>query len=399
MLSYNEFTKRALTFVVIAALVVGGILVALRALPILIIGFLCWIIAQGLMVPINRLRQQGMKRGLAVLVTFIGILVLLALFVWLLLPPLLQQVDNLIRSLPDTIQALVGWYDQLRADSELAASVLPEFTTTDLTNLLEPDSETPGVDVGGAVNTLFPVLVDVGSFVGNLIFNLLLIILVSAYLVLDPVIFYGAILALTPAKHEPRALEILNALRRNIRIWIGAMVLEITITAVLLTVALAIIGVPNAIALGLLGGIGNIVPYIGYWVALAPIILFAWVSSGPSVALIAFIVYVVIGIVEANIILPANLKNNLNIPAALTLLFQLIAGMLMGFWGVLLAMPILVVVMTLVREIYVVDALAKNEIPPEIEETAEGELVLRVADVPPAQAAALDMPAKADDEA
>src|SRR5690606_26590035 len=129
-------------------------------------------------------------------------------------------------------------------------------------------------------------------------------------------------------------------------------------------------------------------------------ILFAWVSSGPSVALIAFIVYVVIGIVEANIILPANLKNNLNIPAALTLLFQLIAGMLMGFWGVLLAMPILVVVMTLVREIYVVDALAKNENPPEIEETAEDEIVLRVADVPPAQAAALDMPAKSgDDEA
>src|SRR5690606_32042740 len=109
----------ALTFVVIAALVVGGILVALRAMPILIIGFLCWIIAQGLMVPINRLRQQGMKRGLAVLVTFIGILVLLALFVWLLLPPLLEQVNNLIRALPDTIEAIVGWYDQLRANNEV----------------------------------------------------------------------------------------------------------------------------------------------------------------------------------------------------------------------------------------------------------------------------------------
>src|SRR5699024_9744034 len=101
-----------------------------------------------------------------------------------------------------------------------------------------------------------------------------------------------------------------------------------------------LLGVPNAIALGVLAGLGNIIPYIGYWAALIPIEIFALGSTNLVTALIVLVVYVVGGFVIDNVIRPALIKNTLNLPAGIVLVSQSVAGALLGFWGVLLAVPL-----------------------------------------------------------
>ena len=79
---------------------------------------------------------------------------------------------------------------------------------------------------------------------------------------------------------------------------------------------------------------------------------------------------------EANVILPANMGKALKLPAALILIFQGIASSLLGFWGVLLAVPILAIVTVLLRELFVFDALGKRGRVPHVLETPSGELIL-----------------------
>jgi len=386
-MSYTDFIRRSFTFVLIVAATIIIALIVVRVYPILVIGLLSWIIAVGLSIPINFFRRRGLKRGPAVALTFVLAVVFIALFVRLLLPPLVSQVNNLLSELPAAGESAVQGYNDFRASSDFLGGILPEFSVQDYQNLLNAPVGESTIDFNAVAGSALPLIANVGGFLANIALNLFLIFFITIYLTLDPLVYYRMALALTPKEREKRALEILENVRQTVVAWVGSMVLEVTITAVMVTVALGVLlRLPNAIALGVLAGLGNIVPYVGYWAALIPIIIFAAAVGGPGTALLAFILYFIIGIVEANVILPANMGQSLKLPAALILLFQGVAATLLGFWGVLLAVPILAIVAVLVRELLVFDALGKRGRVPHVLETPTGELILD-ADAPdtPAQ--------------
>jgi predicted PurR-regulated permease PerM len=379
-MSYSEFIRRSVSFIVLVIAAVLLVLLIGRIYPILVIGLLSWIIAVGLSIPINFFRRKGMKRGTAMLVTFVISAILIALFVRLLLPSLVTQVNNLLAELPDAGASAVESYGNLRASNETLAGLLPEFTVEEYRNLLDAPGDVPALNFNSVVGSALPLISSVGGFLANIALNLFLIFFLTLYFLLDPMVYYRIVIALTPAGREARVLEVLEQVRKSVVAWVGSMVLEVTITAIMVTVALWLLRIPNGIALGVLAGLGNIVPYVGYWAALIPIVVFAAAVGGPGLALVAFIVYFVIGIIEANIILPANMGSSLKLPAAVILLFQGIAGTILGFWGVLLAVPLLAIVATLLREVVVFDVLGKRSSIPQVTETPTGELVL---DVPP----------------
>lgn len=379
-MSYSEFIRRSVSFIVLVIAAVLLVLLIGRIYPILVIGLLSWIIAVGLSIPINFFRRKGMKRGTAMLVTFVISAILIALFVRLLLPSLVTQVNNLLAELPDAGASAVESYGNLRDSNETLAGLLPEFTVEEYRNLLDAPGDVPALNFNSVVGSALPLISSVGGFLANIALNLFLIFFLTLYFLLDPMVYYRIVIALTPAGREARVLEVLEQVRKSVVAWVGSMVLEVTITAIMVTVALWLLRIPNGIALGVLAGLGNIVPYIGYWAALIPIVVFAAAVGGPGLALVAFIVYFVIGIIEANIILPANMGSSLKLPAAVILLFQGIAGTILGFWGVLLAVPLLAIVATLLREVVVFDVLGKRSSIPQVMETPTGELVL---DVPP----------------
>jgi predicted PurR-regulated permease PerM len=384
-MTYPEFIRRAVSVIVLVIAAVLLLLLIGRIYPILIIGLLSWIIAVGLSIPVNFFRRKGLRRGPAMLLTLALSAVVIALFIRLLLPALVTQVNNLLVELPEAGEQAVESYGNLRASSETLANLLPEFTIEEYRNLLDAPAGGPALDFNSLVGSALPLISSVGGFLADIALNLFLIFFLTLYFMLDPMVYYRIVIALTPAGSETRVLEVLEQVRKSVVAWVGSMVLEVTITAIMVTIALWILRVPNGIALGMLAGLGNIVPYVGYWAALIPIVVFAAAAGGPGLALIAFIAYFIIGIVEANIILPANMGSSLKLPAAVILLFQGIAGTLLGFWGVLLAVPLLAIVATLLREVLVFDALGKRGGVPHVLETPSGELVL---DMPPLEAPA-----------
>lgn len=375
-MSYREFIRRSVSFVVIVTLTVLVIILTIRLAPILILGLLCWIISIGLGIPINFLRRRGIRRGTAIALTFFLTAIGLVIFTGLILPPLVQQINNLLVELPTAIEAAIREYTRFRESSPVLTGVLPAFTVDDF-RALTTQENTFAVDTTSIARSTLPILADIGGFLGSIAVNLFLITFITIYFVLNPLVYYRIILAVTPRPYEARAVEILNEIRSTVVIWIGAMVLEVTITAVMVAFALGVLlRLPNAVALGVIAGLGNIIPYIGYWAALIPIIIFALAVGGPITALLAFALYFIIGLVEANIILPANVGSRLSLPAALVLLSQAAAAALLGFWGVLLAVPLLAILMVLVRELLVFDALGKRDRVPVVQETPTGEIVL-----------------------
>lgn len=366
-MSYIEFTRRTLTAVLIVAIVFVGLIALWTLRSILLIGFTCWVISVALSIPIAKLEHRGLQRGYAILVTLIGTILIFVLVVFLVFPPLIAQVVDLVEGLPQAAEDAVRGYESLRAADTQRERFLPEFTFDDYKELLEGDSNTPlsrDFDWTSLARSTLPILGGVGSFLGDIFANFFIIVIITIYLLLDPMSYYRGILAVVPKHREARVLEIINELRRVVAAWLSALAVSVSATAIMIAGAMGLIlGIPNAIALGVIAGLGTVIPYLGYYIALIPILVFTG-ADDPAKLPLAFIFYIIIGEIESKAITPQVVKSELNIPAGIVLLFQLVAASQLGFFGILLAVPILAISIALIRELYVYDVLnKKNQIP------------------------------------
>jgi predicted PurR-regulated permease PerM len=116
------------------------------------------------------------------------------------------------------------------------------------------------------------------------------------------------------------------------------------------------IGVPFAGALGIITGLFSFVPNFGPLVSLIPIIAVAIVNTPDKIGLI-IVVFYVLQFILGNLITPLLLGQEINLPPAIILLSQIIAGIFFGFLGLLLAVPLAAILVLLIREIYIKDIL------------------------------------------
>jgi predicted PurR-regulated permease PerM len=121
---------------------------------------------------------------------------------------------------------------------------------------------------------------------------------------------------------------------------------------VLTAIGLAIIGIPLWLVLALIAGILNFIPNFGPMIAMVPAILVALMESPTKAAFVAGL-YILVQVAESNFITPMVQKKLLDTPPAMIIIAQLIMTTLTGGWGIVLAIPLLVVFMTLVQELYI----------------------------------------------
>jgi predicted PurR-regulated permease PerM len=128
------------------------------------------------------------------------------------------------------------------------------------------------------------------------------------------------------------------------------------VVAVQTGTGLWLIGIPLALALGLIAGIANFIPYLGPFISAAPAILIAFAQS-PTDAFYTVLLFVFVQQVEGNVLMPVIQKRATSLPPVLTILAVVGFGVLFGLPGVLFATPLLLVLIVLVRMLYVEDVL------------------------------------------
>lgn len=198
-----------------------------------------------------------------------------------------------------------------------------------------------------------------GGLIGGLA-NAAFMLVIGIYLAVDPDSYRKGALRLLPPSKRVRADEILGATARTLRSWLTAMSLDMLFLGLVTGIGLWLVGVPLAFALGVLSGISVFVPYVGPLVATIPGLLLA-LSVSPELALYALIVYLVAQQLEGNVALPLLQRWTVEMPPAVMLLAMVGFGLLFGIWGVLLATPLAVAAMTVIRMAYVEDVLEKAD--------------------------------------
>jgi predicted PurR-regulated permease PerM len=208
--------------------------------------------------------------------------------------------------------------------------------------------EAPPSSGGGGLSSILQKLF---SSTFGLLGDLYAIFFLGIFLAAAPREYVNGILRLLPASAQDKGRAVMEKTGLNLKKWFKGTVYSVLITFALTAIGLLIIGVDLWLILAIIAGLLTFIPNFGPIIALIPAVMVGFLQS-PQVALWIFILYFFVQLVESNIITPAIQKKMLDTPAALLLFFQMIMGALSGGWGVVLATPILVVLMTIVKELY-----------------------------------------------
>jgi predicted PurR-regulated permease PerM len=187
----------------------------------------------------------------------------------------------------------------------------------------------------------------------------LIMIISGIYLAAQPPLYRRGLIWMFPPSQHARVAEIFDEIGEALRLWLIGQLVEMILIGALSTLALWLIGVPSALALGIIAAIGEFIPYVGPLLAAIPAILVALTKS-PEAALWTLLAFLLIHQIEGQLVSPLIQRHMVAIPPAVMLLGIAAITYLFGLVAIIFAAPIAVVVFAAVNLIYVRDTLGEK---------------------------------------
>ncbi|CAP55963.1 conserved hypothetical protein [Gluconacetobacter diazotrophicus PA1 5] len=169
--------------------------------------------------------------------------------------------------------------------------------------------------------------------------TLAVILIAGLYFALSPALYVNGLLRLIPPGHRPAARTLLLVAGRTLWAWTAGQALDMLVVGILSGVGLWFIGVPLALALGVVAGMANFIPYIGAFIGAVPAILLG-LSQGTREGLLVMALYAAIQFFEGNVMAPLIQRHAVQMPPGLTILSQTVFGTILGLPGLVLASPL-----------------------------------------------------------
>ncbi len=191
---------------------------------------------------------------------------------------------------------------------------------------------------------------------GSGLADVLVVLAAGIFLAAQPGFYLAGAIKLVPAGKRPLVGEAMDESERALRLWLKGQLMAMVVVGLLVGLGLWALGMPSALALGLLAGVLEFIPFAGPVIAAIPAILLALAVS-PDMALWVLLLYFAVQQFEGYVLTPLVQQYAVDLPGVI-LLFSLLAfGTLFGTLGLVLAAPLTVVAYVLVKRLYVIEAL------------------------------------------
>ncbi|MFC6010224.1 AI-2E family transporter [Nocardia lasii] len=297
-----------------------------RLTGILIILLVAFFVSLAMEPAVGVLARRGMNRGLATGVVFVATFVCVIGFLAALVTLLVHTVSNLVREAPRLLDSGVGWINH---------TFNQHFTLHDLSDRLLHESTVVSNYAQDAANNAWGVSTTV---LGGVV-QVLTIALFSVYLTAGGPKLRRTVCSVLPPQQQSTVLHAWDLAIDKTGGYLYSRVLLAIISAVVHGAFLALLGLPNAIALGIwFGVVASFIPTIGTYLAAVLPILVALTVDPIDVVWIA-IFAVLYQFFQDYILQPRITARTVDVNAAVALLAVLAGGALLGAVGALLAIP------------------------------------------------------------
>jgi predicted PurR-regulated permease PerM len=289
-------------------------------------------------------KRLKIQRSLSLMLAIFGLLGILAIALWLVVPPFVSQFQELTLLVPKGVDRL----DQLVKD---LSAMAPPFLVPYLPRVEE------------LVQQLQPLLNRLvgGSFTvvtGTLggVLNVLLVVILTLMLLFEPEPYRRAFVRCFPSFYRRRVHEILDKCGRSLQGWLLGILFNMLVIGSLSGVGLLILGVQLPLANAIFAGLLTFIPNIGPALSVVPPMVIALLDA-PWKSLAVIGLYFFVQQMETNLLTPIVMAQQVSMLPAVTLLSQVFFATFFGFLGLLLALPLTVVLQVWLHEVVVKDIL------------------------------------------
>lgn len=324
---------RNTAFVVLALIVIG--LLAWKLAPVFLLlfgGILAATALRALAGPLER--RLGLKQGAAVALAVLVVFAVAGLLGWQIGDRMAAQLENLRERLPQALDALTAWLN--RHAVGLA--------------LLELWRDARGGDVPWAR------VASAATLSVRAVFDLFLVLVIGIYLAANPGLYRRGVVSLVPRRWRSPIDDALRQAGHALSRWLMGQVVSMSFVGSATAIGLALLGMPLALSLGVIAATLGFIPFFGAIGSGVLVVLFAFVQ-GPTQAL--YVAALCLGIQQAenHLLVPLIQRWSVSLPPVLSIVAAVVFGVLFGVVGILLAAPLMVVSVVLVRRLYVEEVL------------------------------------------
>jgi predicted PurR-regulated permease PerM len=285
-------------------------------------------------------RGARVPRGAASAIVVLGLVVVMGWLLSLGIPRIGSEVGRLAERIPGTVQMLLGEAGTYAARHGLSQHIDPVIEN------LRANASTYLESLGVAS------LRWLGRLFGNLgqFLHFLLLPVLAFYLLSESEAVRESMSRFLPGSTRGWLAPAQRAVDRALSSYVRGQTIVCVIMGTLVGVALAIAGYPGATVLGVIVGLAEIVPFIGYWTAMLAIVLIG-LGVSPAMAVTGFVIYTVLNAVNSYLILPRVMGQHLRMHPFVIIVSVLAGATLLGPVGVFIALPGAAVAQALIEEL------------------------------------------------
>jgi predicted PurR-regulated permease PerM len=313
---------------------------------VVLLVFAAVVLATALNRVVRRLQQSRIQRGIAIAITVVVLLTLIIGFFVVIVPRIVEQLQQLVNVLPQVSARLRTWSDWLQAvipgqmlEQVRALENIPQQLQAWLARLL-------GNFFILLNNSLAAIL------------SLLLFLVLTIMLLANPLQYRRVFVLAFPAFYRRRVDEILSECENSLFGWIRGTLLAMVVIAVVSFIGLSILGVPLPFVNAALAGLLEFIPNVGPVLSVVPPMLLALLDA-PWKAGAVLVLYIAIQQFESLVLVPLIMKQEVDLMPVFTILAVVVFASFFGFLGLFLAIPLLIVVQICLKEVLVKDILNK----------------------------------------
>lgn len=338
-LTKQPFNQRLLITISTITLVGIGLLLSWYIADVLLLifaGILLAVLLHGVAVQLNTYTRIPIAWA-----TFIAVMLLMLSLigtVWLLGPPLVVGINELMDRLPQALNQLQSFVQSYGFTIDLPATPLQNTLRTLLSS--------------GIISRLTDWFSNaIGVFTG-----LLIIVFSGLYFILEPNTYITGLLRLMPITKRQRANSVLENIGHSLRWWFLGRFCSMAVVGIFTYVGLVWLSVPAAFALATFAALLSFIPNLGPILSTIPAVMVG-LAQGPTTALYILGLYVGIQTIESYFITPMIQRSAVSLPPVFLLLVQLAMSVIFGALGLLLATPLAVILVISTQMLYIEDVL------------------------------------------
>lgn len=270
----------------------------------------------------NKKRKRKWSRYVAILLSFLIILAILALIIVIVVLTIYKNISAI------SFETVIGLVDLIQKDTQNLFDSVNDLLKS----------------FGLSINQFSDIIMNTAVFIKNFISGAFFGVIFSIYFMIDGrgiKDYWKRAFRILTSKHDEIMVEqFWHDADRIFSGYLRGQFIDATIVCIITGVVFLLLGIPEALLIALLVGIGNLIPYVGPIVGYCAVIIVCLPSGAFRELVSGIVALVIIMFIDGNIINPRLLSNNIKIHPLLVVAALIGGGTIGGFVGMIVAVPV-----------------------------------------------------------